>query len=221
MEPMENGPVWDADRTWTAVHAERARLAANLEHLSPKQWRTASLCTEWTVEETLAHLTAGASTGRLAWLRSMVSARFDAGRHNARRLREHLGSTPADTWARFAAVTDSRVAPTGDTWAWLGEVVVHGTDIRVPLDLPGGPDPEAVAEVARRFAARDFAVDSARLVRGLSLAATDADVRCGAGPEVRGPVLSLVMAMAGRPYGLAALEGNGVPELRRRIDADG
>ena len=88
MEPMENGPVWDADRTWTAVHAERARLAANLEHLSPKQWRTASLCTEWTVEETLAHLTAGASTGRLAWLRSMVSARFDAGRHNARRLRE-------------------------------------------------------------------------------------------------------------------------------------
>ena len=78
MEPMKNGPVWDADRTWTAVHAERARLAANLEHLSPKQWRTASLCTEWTVEETLAHLTAGASTGRLAWLRSMVSARFDA-----------------------------------------------------------------------------------------------------------------------------------------------
>jgi len=55
------------------------------------------------------------------------------------------------------------------------------------------------------------------LVKGLHLAADDADFRAGAGPKAVGPLRALVMAMAGRAAVLEDLEGDGVPELSRRM----
>ncbi|MFF6836871.1 maleylpyruvate isomerase N-terminal domain-containing protein, partial [Streptomyces sp. NPDC012438] len=60
-----------------AIHAERLALAQDLTELSEAQWAKASLCERWTVEEVVAHLTAGASTGMWRWLLSMLAARFD------------------------------------------------------------------------------------------------------------------------------------------------
>lgn len=71
--------------------------------------------------------------------------------------------------------------------------------------------------MARYLAAKDFAVNSKTLVRGLALSAVDADFETGSGPEVTGRLLDLVMAMAGRPEALASLTGGGVSELRRRM----
>ena len=50
---------------WPAIHAERIALADDLGQLDRQQWAQQSLCGRWTVEEVVAHLTAGASTGRL------------------------------------------------------------------------------------------------------------------------------------------------------------
>jgi hypothetical protein len=50
-----------------------------------------------------------------------------------------------------------------------------------------------------------------------SVLATDADFTAGRDPVVEGPLLSLVMAMAGRPAFLPDLHGDGVPVLRRRL----
>lgn len=72
--------------------------------------------------------------------------------------------------------------------------------------------------MARYFAAKDFAVNSKTLLKGLKLSAADADFESGSGPEVTGRVLDLVMAMAGRPESLTELTGGGVAELRRRMD---
>ncbi|HSK61112.1 MAG TPA: maleylpyruvate isomerase family mycothiol-dependent enzyme [Actinomycetospora sp.] len=207
----------DTAALWTATHAERARLADDLAGLTAEQWAAPSLCGDWTVEEVVAHLTAAASIGRWRWIASMVGARFDPAVHNARRLAEHRGATPAETLERFRAVVTSTVAPSGHTPAWLGEVVVHGEDVRRPLGIADAPQTATTTPVAAFFASRDFTVAGKTVTRGLRLEATDGPFAAGEGPRVTGPTLALVMAMAGRVPHLDELEGPGVATLRERL----
>ena len=202
---------------WRATHAARAALAHDVAHLSERQWQTPSLCAEWTLEEVLAHLTAAASLGRMAWLRSMFCAGFRPAVHNDRRLREHRGVTPTQTLERFRAVIGSTTAPSSDTAAYLGEVIVHGQDIRVPAGIDTATDTEALTHVARFFAERDFTVPSRSTASGLRLRASDGPFDHGNGPVVAGPTLALVMAMARRAAFLDQLEGEGLRVLRERI----
>lgn len=206
---------------WSLVYAERAALAADLSDLTPQQWAAPSLCGEWSVEEVVAHLTAAASVGPLRWIRSMLGARFDADRHNARRLAEHRGATPAETLERFRAAIPSTTAPSGHTPAWLGEVIVHAGDVRRPLGLPHAPSVEAVTEVARFFAARDFTVNGRTAIAGLRVEAVDGPFATGEGPLVRGTTVALVMAMAGRTAFCDDLDGPGVATLRDRSSTRG
>ncbi|MEX5236090.1 maleylpyruvate isomerase family mycothiol-dependent enzyme [Kocuria arenosa] len=210
MEPISAGDLW------AAVHAERARLAEDLAGLDDAQWAEQSLCGRWTVEDVVAHLTAAASIGRLRWLRSVLGARFDFDLHNQRRLEEHRGATPAETLQRFRAVVASTKAPSKDTAAWLGEVVVHGQDVRRPLGLPRTPPVETVTAVARFYVGRDFAVPSRSAAQGLRLVATDGPFESGSGPLVSGTTLAIVMALAGRAAYCDGLTGEGVPILRSR-----
>jgi uncharacterized protein (TIGR03083 family) len=198
---------------WSAIRAERAALAADLADLTDAQWASPSLCRDWTVEEVVAHLTAAASIGRWRWIASMLGARFDPAVHNARRLAEHRGATPAETLQRFRAVVDSRVAPTRDTAAWLGEVVVHGEDVRRPLGLDSPTTVATATAVAEFYASRDFAVPSRSAIEGLRVEATDGPFATGAGPLVAGPTRSLVMAMAGRRTHLTDLTGPGAAHM--------
>ncbi|MEV4621056.1 maleylpyruvate isomerase family mycothiol-dependent enzyme [Asanoa sp. NPDC049573] len=204
------------DALWGAVHAERAALADDLAGLSDEQWAQRSLCGEWVVEDVVAHLTAAASTTRFGWLKSMAGARFDADLHNQRRLAEQRGATPAETLDRFRQIIPSTTAPTGHTAAWLGEVVVHGQDIRRPLGLPRTPAIEAVTEVARFFASRDFTVAGRTNAKGLRLEATDGPFATGDGPLVSGTTLALTMALAGRGVYCDELTGAGASTLRTR-----
>ncbi|WP_241727239.1 maleylpyruvate isomerase family mycothiol-dependent enzyme, partial [Dietzia sp. SLG310A2-38A2] len=137
---------------WEAIHRARRELAQNLAGFDEAQWRHPTLCGQWDVEHVVAHLTAAASVGQWAWMRSIVLAGFRPAVHNERRLRDHLGATPKDTLDRFRAVIDSTVAPTKDLPAYLGEVIVHGEDIRHPLGLPSSSDTEALTEVAEFYA---------------------------------------------------------------------
>lgn len=202
---------------WALAHAERAALAEDLAALTPEQWRHATLCGDWDVEDVVAHLTAAASLNQGQWLRSMIGARFRPDVHNARRLAEHRGRTPAETLERFRAVIASTTAPSGHTPAYLGEVVVHAQDIRRPLGLTRTPSVDALTPVAEFFAQRDFTVNSRRVVTGLELRADDGAFRAGSGPVVTGSTLALVMTMAGRTPYLDELAGPGLPTLRTRL----
>jgi uncharacterized protein (TIGR03083 family) len=201
---------------WAAIHAERNALADDLSELDDEAWATPSLCAGWTVEDVVAHLTAGATIGRFRWLVSMVRARFDDHRHNERWIDRHRGVTPVDTLARFRDIVDSATAPSGHTEAWLGEVIVHGGDIRRPLGIDHRPPVPATTAVAGFFARRDFTVASATAIDGLQLRADDGPFHVGDGPLVTGTTVALVMAMAGRSAFLADLDGPGVAELRQR-----
>jgi len=197
---------------------EMAALADDLSALEPGQWRSPTLCADWDVEEVVAHLGGAASTTRWAWIRSMVAARFNPDVHNRRRLEAFRGATPQETLERFRRVGPI-ASPIKPSPAGLGEVIVHAEDIRRPLGLRHDPDAAGLLAVARFFATKDFAVKSKTLVQGLALQATDADFRAGAGPEVSGPLLSLVLVMAGRAAFLPDLSGDGVPELSRRLSS--
>jgi uncharacterized protein (TIGR03083 family) len=205
------------DQLWALAHAERAVLAEDLSGLSDEQWRHATLCGKWDVEEVVAHLIAGASLSQWKWLRSMAAARFRPAVHNQRRLAEHHGSTPAETLARFRAIVDSTVAPSAHTPAYLGEVVVHAQDIRRPLGLARTPSIDALTPVAEFFARRNFTVPSQSHIADLELRADDGPFAAGRGALVTGPTLALVMSMAGRQAYLEELDGPGVQLLRTRI----
>lgn len=206
----------ERDALWAAIHAERVALADDLADLDDARWGRASLCGGWVVEEVVAHLSAAASTGRLRWLASVASARLDFDLHNQRRLVEHRGATPAETLERFRRTLTSTTAASGHTAAWLGEVVVHAQDVRHPLGLRHAPAVEAVTEVARFYATRDFTVASHSAVAGLRLEATDGPFATGTGPLVTGTTLALTMAMAGRGVYCDELHGPGLPTLRAR-----
>jgi uncharacterized protein (TIGR03083 family) len=203
------------DALRAAAHAERAALADDLAGLDPARWAQPSLCGRWVVEEVVAHLTAAAGIGRVRWPASVVGARFDFDLHNARRLAEHRGATPADTLERFRRVVPSTTAASGHTAARLGGGV-HAQDIRRPLGLLRTPALDAVTEVARFYAGRDFPVASKSSTSGLRLEATDGPFATGEGQLVSGPTLALTMAMAGRGAYCDDLAGPGVPVLRAR-----
>jgi len=202
---------------WELTHAARRGLADDLSGLEPEQWRAPTLCPGWDVEHVVAHLTAAATVGRWRWIRSIVSSGFRPAVHNERLLLEHLGGAPAETLSRFEAVTDATTAPTGDTAAYLGEVLVHGQDIRSPLGITTEPAIEALTATADFFARRNFTVPSKTLTAGLRMVATDGPFAAGAGPEVTGPTVALVMTMAGRHAYLDQLAGAGRDVLVQRL----
>ena len=121
--------------TWPLIHAERAALAADLAELTGQQWATRSLCDRFTVREVLAHLTAGASLNPVRWLAGVIRCRFDFDQQVAMRLAEQMGTTPADTLARFRHAITSTTKPPLPAVAMLGEAIVHGEDIRWPLGI--------------------------------------------------------------------------------------
>ncbi|MFI2632913.1 maleylpyruvate isomerase N-terminal domain-containing protein [Streptomyces collinus] len=164
---------------------------ASTSELSEAQWAKASLCERWTVEEVVAHLTAGAGTRVWRWLLSMLAARFDPDLHNDRRLAHHRGATPEETLRRFREV-------------------VAGPLVRTP------PVATTTA-VARFFAGRDVTVASNTAIAGLRVEATDGPFTTGSGDLLRGPTLSLVMGMAGRAAACEDLEGDGAAVLRARL----
>ena len=201
---------------WPLIHAERAALADDLATLTDEQWTVTTLATEWTVEEVVAHLSAAATTGRWAWLKSIIGAGFNPAVHNNRRLAEHLGPTPAGTLANFRRVITSTTVPTNNLAAWLGEVVVHGQDIREPLGLGRTYPQEALAVLLEFYESSNFTVPSKARAKGLTLVATDLGHWVGSGPEVEGTALDLIMAMAGRPVPLDRFSGPGAPDFDAR-----
>lgn len=199
------------------IHAERAALASDLADLTEEDWKTPSLCEGMSIEEVLAHLTAGSSLTWSRWMAGVIKCRFDFDKQLAMRVAEFLGSSGAATLQRFGQVTGSmtRMVPLK---AMLGEAVVHGEDIRRPLGLRRVHPVETVTVVAEYYRGSDFVVVAKQRVADLRLEAIDGPFAAGEGPLVSGPTLALTMAMTGRGAFCDDLEGDGVPALRERCE---
>jgi uncharacterized protein (TIGR03083 family) len=202
--------------TWPTIHAERKALATDLQGLTTEQWATTSLCSQWTVRDVLAHLTSAASLTPPAFFAKLAGGGFSFDKLQESGVAAHRGDSPADTLARFEAVETSTKHPPGPGDTWLGEMIVHAEDIRRPLGIKHEYPTEAVVRVANFFKGSNLLIGSKRRIAGLTLHATDTEWSHGTGPEVVGPILSLVMAMTGRKAADDDLNGEGVATLRSR-----
>ena len=201
---------------WPVIHSERKSLADDLTPLTGEQWGTASLCPGWTVRDVLAHMTSAASLTPPAFFGTLIGSGFSFEKLQAKGIAGHRGSSPADTLAGFGKVETSVKHPPGPGNTWLGEVVVHSTDIRRPLGIEHQFPTAALVQVADFYKGSNALIHSKNRIAGLTLRATDADWSTGTGPEVSGPMLSLVMAMTGRKAALDDLSGDGVATLSSR-----
>lgn len=201
---------------WPAIHEEREVLAKDLSTLTNEQWATPSLCAGWTVRDVLGHMTATAKMTPPRFFLALAGTGFRFNQMTSREVARETTGTPADNLAEFRRYTQASTHPPGPATSWLGETVVHGTDIRRPLGLSRDFPEPALVQVAGFFAGSNVLIGAKKRITGLRLQATDADWSTGSGPEVSGPLLSLIMAMTGREAMLSDLSGDGVGQLRER-----
>jgi hypothetical protein len=98
----------------------------------------------------------------------------------------------------------------------LGEIVVHGEDIRRPLGLKHQSPEGALVAVADSWKNSNLLIGAKRRIAGLRLRATDIEWAHGDGPEVAGPLISLCLAMTGRKAVHPDLTGEGLATLGNR-----
>jgi uncharacterized protein (TIGR03083 family) len=206
-----------ATSPWPLIHAERSALAADLASLTDQQWATPSLCTAWTVRDVLGHMTATAKLTPPKFFAALAGSGFRFNEMSAKGIAQETTGTPAQGLAEFRGQLTATTHPPGPAESMLGEAVIHSEDIRRPLGITRDYPLEAVTRVADFFKGSNLLIGSKKRIAGLKLHATDAEWSTGAGPEVSGPLLSLVLAMTGRAAALDALSGDGVATLRQRM----
>ena len=100
---------------WPTIHAERAALADDLTGLSDEQWKTPSLCSSWTVQEVLAHMTATARMTPPKFLAKMAASGFRFDAMAAKEVAAGTSRPAAEGLAEFRAHVDDTTAPPGPT----------------------------------------------------------------------------------------------------------
>jgi uncharacterized protein (TIGR03083 family) len=206
-----------ASSAWPLIHAERDALVSDLDQLQEQQWATPSLCAEWTVRDALAHMTATAKMTPPRFFGKFIASAFRFNAMSAKDVAAERGTTGADALARFRSVLGATTHPPGPLEAMVGEVVVHGEDIRRPLGIRHKYSDDALTTTADFYRRSNLLIGAKRRAEGLTLRADDVDWKAGSGPEVAGPLASIILAITGRRAGLDDLSGEGVATLRGRV----
>lgn len=206
-----------ASSLWPVIHAERKALIADLEQLSPEQWSTPSLCSGWSVRDVVAHLAATAKMSPVGFVARLIGSGLRFDEMAARNIARETTGPPVETLASLRGALTATTHPPGPIETWLGETIVHSEDIRRPLGIVHDYPVAAVTRVADFYKGSNLLLHSKRRIAGLTLRATDAPWTTGTGPEVTGPVLSLVLAMTGRRAALEDLSGSGLEVLHGRV----
>ena len=184
--------------------------------MAEAQWATPSQCEGWTVRDVLAHMTATANMTPAAFFPKLIGSGFSFDKVQAKGIANERGASGAD-----AACT----VPGRDR---LGEEAARAKGHRPGRDhhpLRGHPEvarlkrqypDEVLVEIADFYKGSNLIIGTKRRIDGVTLRATDTSWSHGSGPEVAGPMLPLLLAMAGRKGALDELSGDGVATLRER-----
>lgn len=209
-----------ASNPWPTIHSERSALAADLSTLTEDQWQTPSLCAGWTVRDVLSHMTSTAKMTPPRFFAKFARSGFRFNAMNAKGIAKEGAGPPRTGLAEFQSHIDDSTHPPGPVQAMLGEAIVHSADIRVPLGIVHVYPTEALVQVADFYKASNLLIGAKSRIAGITLRATDADWTTGSGPEVSGPLLSLILAMTGREAGLDKLTGEGLQTLSQRMESN-
>jgi len=164
-----------------------------------QQWSTPSLCSRWTVQDVLAHMTALAKVTPTSFVPKLVGSGFSLGRMQAKDVATEKGASGAETLAHFEGVLASKRPP--------------GLRRSYPT--------RAVVQAADFYKGSNLFLGTKRRITGVMLRATDVDWSHGSGPEVAGPILAILMAMTGREAALDDLSEAGCRDSAgARVDLD-
>lgn len=217
------------DEVWAAIDTQRLRTVDMLESLSAGEWAHASLCDGWTVRDVAAHLTLQQiSLGD--GLRMAMRHPGSINHMNRENSRARAGLPTERLIADIRGMVGSRRHNFGLTeLETLIDIVVHGQDIAIPLSRELEVDPQAAAAAATRVWSDHLTRRGRWKMRvfrsvpyeGYRLTATDTEWSVGEGPEIRGPILSILMLLTGRLVCLPQLTGEGAIALKDQLNQPG
>jgi len=199
-------------------------LATLADGLTDEQWDTPSLCAGWKVRDVISHMTVGGIYTPFAVLTKGARYRYSLERISDAMSREwgssHTGPQLAREFRRVRIEQPKRFSigallKTSDV---LVDHITHEQDMRIPLGVPRPvPVPTERMTAALERLPHIGSYGPKKRAAGLRLESADYDWSWGSGPTVRGPALSLILAMGGRQKGLEELDGDGLPTLRERL----
>ena len=196
------------------VRRLRVEFADEIAALSPDLWDIPSWCTGSHIRDVLGHLVSMAEARQLSMFWQMMHSGLRPDRAVDRMARA-VGDQPVPELAeRLRRGADGGFHVIGvPAELGVGDLLVHSSDALRPTGIMPDPPLADVLVVLDTYKKWGRRVVHAVPHRGVSLAATDADWRMGAGPEVRGRAIDLLLLVANRRQVIDRLDGPGIGQL--------
>ena len=190
----------DKEHAWQVVEQQRLAIADLLDGLTAQQWESPSLCADWRVRDTAAHLSLVAlPPSAVSMLADLVRSGGNFDRLNTVVSRRRAEWSPPRLAAVLREHAGSRKVPVVSNYRnVLFDVMVHGQDIAIPLGLDLRLPPGPAADAATRVWTMGWPFWAQRRLRGLRLTATDVDWTVGSGIDVHGPIRAMLLLLTGR-----------------------
>ena len=199
------------------IRTEGEAVVAYLREMPAEGWERMTVCDPWTVGHVVAHLTAAGNQTYPNMARRLVGSGFNLDKFAQRDLQKYLGGSPDDRIDQLEASVQNPSTPKPLKEIVLGEMICHGEDIRRALGDRGEHPARHITQVGPMYVKTKAPLNGKMRAEGLSFRATDGDWSHGSGPEITGPGIDLICAIAGRPYALDHLDGPGLSTLRSRF----
>lgn len=173
-------------------------------------------CAKWNVQELVGHLIAAANITAPHFFAGFIKSGFNFDKVVENDLVKYATGSPDEVLKRFQEIVGNTRRPPAPTYVPLGEILLHGEDIRRALGSKGDHPREHLEAIADAYRKSGKPLNGKKRSAGLRLVADDIDRSAGEGPEVRGPAMSLILAMVGRRRALEDCTRPGVETLRGR-----
>jgi len=195
------------------TRVEGEALLEYLRGIPADKWDTQTVCDPWSVRHLVAHLTALSNQTMPNFAKRMVMTGFNFQKVVDGDLKQWLQPTDKMLENLERSIANPSTPKMLDVTA-LGEFMCHGEDIRRALgdrwEHPGAH----VDLLGPNYAKTGKPLNGKSRTTGLSFRSTDSSFRYGEGPEVAGPGIDVIMAIAGRKDALDHCEGDGVELMR-------
>lgn len=173
------------------------------------------------MKDVAAHCIATAHTTPVSFITHFAAAGFNFPKFAERNIRRYGAGTSDGIVAETRATAGRTTKPPGPPQVPISEIVVHSEDVARPLGRTLDRAPAALVASLDFYKGAQPLVGAKKRSEGLQLVATDVDWQYGSGPTVSGPAIALLLAMSGRPAGLADLTGDGVSTMTARMPSSG
>ncbi len=155
-----------------------------------------------------------ARTGRLSFVRDLLTARMDFDRSNENGIAREKRQDPQDTIHALREAAGLTRTPPASLATRLVEAIVHGEDIRRPLGIAGSyPEPAVIQALNYQLRTRVSFGGGRERAAGLRLIDRKTGAARGHGDDVEAEPLDLLLAVSGRRVDPERLKGCGASRL--------